>query len=201
MKTAVFEYGVALLTLPGETHSGDKHAIQEFDGGALVALVDALGHGDGAADVADVAVKMLEQHANESLGSLLTRCHMAMRGTRGGTISMASFNFREQTMTWLGIGNVTGVVMYADSRVTPRVQSLLVRGGLVGDYLPALYPSSIRLSRGDTLILTTDGIRDQFIELLPSTLEPQLLAERILRGYAKHSDDATVVVFRFNGDQ
>src|SRR5436190_181140 len=111
MKTAEFEWGVAQLTLPGEHECGDRYLVEPFEGGALVALVDALGHGSEAARAAEAAVVTLGRNAKESLEVLLQRCHAGIRGTRGATISLALFDWRQRTMTWLGIGNVVGVLM------------------------------------------------------------------------------------------
>ena len=64
-------------------------------------------------------------------------------------------------MTWLGVGNVEGVLIRADTRATPAAESVLLRGGVVGYQLPALQASVVPVSRGDLLILATDGIRKE----------------------------------------
>ncbi len=201
MTTAAFEWGVAQLTLPGEHECGDKYVVEPFEGGALVAVVDALGHGREAARVADAAVATLVPNAKENLDVLMQRCHSSIRETRGATMSLASFDWRQRTMTWLGVGNVVGVLMRNFQKTSPRIESLLVRAGVVGYQLPDPHPLVMPIEPGDTLILATDGVRDLFTEILPAVIEPQRLANRILTTYAKHRDDATVLVFRCNGSE
>lgn len=196
-----FEWGAAAMTLPGERESGDKYLVEIFDGGALVAVIDALGHGHAAAHTANVAARTLSRHMRERPEFLIARCHEEMRGTRGAAISIACFDSRRRIVTWLGVGNVTGVLVGADGQGESRPQELLVRGGVVGDRIPEeLSPSVLPIAPGDTLVLATDGVRHYFTEILPAAIEPQPLAERILNGYAKRSDDAVALVFRFNGD-
>jgi serine phosphatase RsbU (regulator of sigma subunit) len=188
-----------MLTLPGQQESGDKCLVQEFEGGAFLAVVDALGHGREAAAVADIAIKSLSNRTDETLNSLFLRCHLLMRGLRGVTMSLAIFDWKRQTLGWLGIGNVSGVVINADTGAHPRVQPLLVRSGVVGDHMPVLSPSVMPFQPGDMLVLTTDGVSPNFMEMLPSRLAPQALADQILKGYAKNNDDAAVLVLRMNG--
>ena len=198
-KPEPFEWGVSSLTHRGETDSGDKCVVTTFPEGVLVAVIDALGHGEQAAYAAEVAARTLQQHAHESLSVLVTRCHAMMRSTRGAAISLAFFDWHRRTMTWLGIGNVTGVLLHADPGVDARATPLLVRGGVVGDHLPDLQSSVVPLAADTTLVMTTDGVCGDYTEVLSATLEPRHLAKRILDGYARHDDDATVLVFRCNG--
>jgi phosphoserine phosphatase RsbX len=198
IKTTAAKWGVASLVSPGQDECGDRCVVQVFDGGGLVVAIDALGHGHDAAVAAEVAAGTIEQHARESPQALLLRCQAELRTTRGAAISMARFDWRLRIMTWLGIGNVAGVLMHANPALRPRVHRLLVHGGVVGYNLPeVLHPSVFEIMPDDTLVLATDGVRDEFTEMLPATAtDPQRLAKQILDGYARRSDDALVVVFR-----
>ena len=111
----LLEWGVAARALPGERASGDLHLVETFTGGVLVAVVDALGHGEDAAVAARLAVATLAKYASEPVDALVQRCHQALRRrTRGVVMSLASFDATERTMTWLGIGNVEGFLYSAD---------------------------------------------------------------------------------------
>lgn len=199
MKTGMLEWGVALAPLPGEADCGDLYVVRAFDGGVLVGVIDAIGHGAEAGRIAGLAAGVLERHAAEPVHALILRCHQRLRGSRGAAISLASFDDRACTMAWLGVGNVNGVVVRAGVLPQPRRDSLLVRGGLVGDRLPELELTAIALAGGDLLIMATDGIASGFGEALSGKLEPQQLAERIERGYARTTDDSLVLVARYAG--
>lgn len=199
MPARLFDCGLAELTHRGETESGDRHVVASFDTGALVAVIDALGHGHDASRAADLAAGVLARHVHEMPIELVERCHSEMRDSRGAAMSLASFDWYRGAMTWLAVGNVTGVLVHAEARDDARVESLMLRGGVVGYRLPDLHHSLLPVSRGDTLILATDGVYSDFTKILPSASEPQPMAERILRDYANREDDAMVLVFRYNG--
>jgi serine phosphatase RsbU (regulator of sigma subunit) len=196
MNTPLIESGIACLTMPGQSQSGDRHLVHPYINGLLVAVVDGLGHGEQAAVAADLAVTTLINHAHESVVTLLKRCHNVLRDTRGVVMSLASFNEPDRTLTWMGIGNVEGLLLRAEGSLHSRHEYLLLRGGVVGDQLPSLSASIIPLMRGDTLVFTTDGIRGGFAKDLSPNDPPQVMAEQILAKYSKDLDDALVLVVR-----
>lgn len=197
MNNPLIEWGVASLTMPGQSQSGDRHLVQPYTNGLLMAVVDGLGHGEQAAVAADLAVTTLIKHAHESVTALLKRCHDALRETRGVVMSLASFNELDRVLTWIGIGNVEGLVLRAEGSPHSRHEYLLLRGGVVGDQLQSLSASTMPLMQGDTLVFTTDGIRGGFATDLSANYTPQEMADRILAEYSKGSDDALVFVARF----
>src|SRR6058998_3295465 len=196
---ALIEWGVASLALPGEAESGDRHLVKPVGTSVLVAVVDGLGHGAEAASAAKAAVASLERHATESPVSLLERCHRALKGTRGAVMSVAVFTRPERSMTWVGVGNVEGLLLYGDgaARSGAARASLVTRGGIVGSELPRLHPVVLPIAPGDTLIFATDGIREGFAEGLPPEAAPQQVADHILARHGKGTDDALALVARF----
>ncbi len=199
LKSPPLAWGVAALTMPGQNESGDRHIVRLVPTGALVVVVDGLGHGGEAAATARLAVATLETDAPDSVLALVKRCHENLRKTRGVVMSLASFNERDATVTWLGVGNVEATLVRADPGARPRSESLLLRGGVIGRQLPPLSASIVPLMRGDTLTLYTDGVRPPALDILTLGSPPQQIAERILADYAKGTDDALVVVTRWSG--
>ena len=199
-RAALIDWGVATLMLAGEQESGDLHLIKPVGTGVLVSVVDGLGHGAEAAAAARTAVAALNRHAQESVLPLLQRCHQALAGTRGVVVSVALFDRADGSMTWLGVGNVEGVLLYADSGRRRGRERLVTRGGIVGSELPPLRAEVLAVAPGDTLILATDGIRSGFADDLAIDAPPQQLADQILARSGKSTDDALVLVARYLGD-
>ncbi len=198
--TPVIDWGVATVALAGETESGDLHLVKRVGRGTLVAVVDGLGHGAEAAAAARAAVAALDQYAEESLQPLVRRCHEALAGSRGVVMSLAYFGGVQPSLTWLGVGNVEGVVLYAAPNARPARASLVTRGGIVGgSELPQLRPAAVPVAAGDLLIFATDGVRGGFTEGLPTDATPQQLADQILARHGKGTDDALVLVARYAG--
>src|SRR5688572_9162577 len=111
---ALVDWGVATRPITGETVSGDLHLVQSLDNGVLLATIDGVGHGDEATAAAQAAAAILEKHAHESVISLVKRCHASLTKTRGVVMTVASLDALENTITWLGVGNVEGVLLRAD---------------------------------------------------------------------------------------
>jgi hypothetical protein len=183
---------------PRELESGDLHVVVPFAHGVLVAVVDGLGHGAEAAVAARTAAATLQHHAADPLTTLVQRCHTDLRKTRGAVLSVASFDAESQLMTWLGVGNVEGVLFRADPGARPPRESLLLRGGVVGYQLPTLRPAVLPIFPNDTLIFATDGISGAFSSD-PPRRTPQDAADGIVARFAKETDDALALVARYVG--
>lgn len=198
--SSAIEWGVASRALPGQPASGDISVVKAFSDGVLIAALDGLGHGEEAATAAAVAAATLEAHAAEPLMTLVQRCHEALRATRGVAMSVASLNVARGLVTWLGVGNVEGVLLRRGSVRAEAEMPLLLRAGVVGFQLPALDVEILSISAGDTLIFVTDGIQSDYARGLARGFPPQKAAEKILARYGKATDDALVLVARYQGD-
>ncbi len=199
MSSAWLECGVAALTLPGQTECGDISLVKDFGEGTLVAAVDGIGHGREAAFAARIALAALETRAQEPVISLVLHCHEALRSTRGVVMSLASYHARHSLLTWIGIGNVAGLVIRGASSPGPAQEALLLRAGVVGSQLPPLQAAVIPVNPGDILVFATDGVRSDFASSGLFGTRPQRAAERILAEHAKGTDDGLAIVARFLG--
>jgi phosphoserine phosphatase RsbX len=198
-RQSVIDWGIATVPMKGETESGDRALVKILPYGCIVAAVDGLGHGDEAATAAKKAIAVLETFEEESIISLMKRCHEQLRNTRGAVISLAFFNSRDETMTWLGVGNVEGVLIRSDPQASPSRENILLRAGVVGYQLPQLFGSVIPISKGDTLIFATDGIYNGFAEGVKNNDTPRKIAVDICQLHKKELDDALAVVVRYVG--
>jgi len=193
------EYGVAKFILPGESESGDRHLVCCAGDGILIAVIDGIGHGEEAASASGTAVSILKANADEPVISLVERCHESLRSTRGVVLSLASIDPQHGMLTWLGVGNVQGVLMRAGAPKGSVQEVLLLRGGVVGSQLPALQAAVLPIAKGDTLVFVTDGIQGEFAEGLSALESPQRAAEKILKRHGRGNDDALVLVVRLTG--
>jgi negative regulator of sigma-B (phosphoserine phosphatase) len=193
------EYGVAKFVLPGQGKSGDHHLVCCNRTGILIAAIDGLGHGEEAAQVSKTAAAFLRGCADEPIISLVERCHEKLRATRGVVMSLAFIDPAHGMITWLGVGNVQGVLMRSEAKKGNGQEPLLLRAGVVGSQLPALQATVLPIVQGDTLFFATDGVRSDFSLTLSARENPQRAADRILEQYRSGTDDALVLVTRFTG--
>lgn len=200
----VLDWSVASRPLPGQLVSGDSHLVAPFAGGALMAAIDGLGHGPDAETASRVSVGVMREAPQLPVEDLLRNCHVALGRLRGVVMSLASFDVQSSRMTWLGVGNVEGILVRALVGSGVARERLLVQGGIVGQTLPTMRPATVRLSCNDVIIFATDGIDGGFLDsrLLDAVrdLAPvELLARGILDRHAQDRDDALVLAARYLG--
>lgn len=186
--------------MPGELESGDLHLVAPFSGGVLVAAVDGLGHGPEAAAVAHSAVEILRGQPDQPVGFLLLECHRHLRGTRGAVMTLVSFRNADRQLTWQGVGNVEGLLVWRGPDGVALRRSLLTQRGVVGgeDFHPPRTGIHY-LNPATLLLLATDGIDRAFAEDALGGDPVQRLADQILLRHGRLSDDALVLAVRFPG--
>jgi phosphoserine phosphatase RsbX len=194
---SLIEWNVAEEALPGQKQSGDRYIVKNVPGGALLAVVDGIGHGEDAARTAEMALVALNGPDSRSPISLLRRCQQRLQGTRGAVLSIACFSSADDTMTWLGVGNVSGVLLRREAYGVARQESLLLRAGTVGAQLPYVSASVLPVGYGDTLIFATDGIRGGFADNLNINASTHEIARNIIESHWRKLDDALVLVARY----
>jgi serine phosphatase RsbU (regulator of sigma subunit) len=187
---------------PGETANGDAWRMDRWQSWTRVTVVDGLGHGPAAAAASEAALRALAERPDLGPAEALSRCHDALRGTRGAAVSIASIDPKGGRLQFAGVGNVEGVLWQAGGR-----EQLLTRRGIVGGTLPSVRMYEHALDGTWAIILHTDGVSQRFVAMdLPELqqrdqahpLDPQALADRIMREWGRSTDDATVVVIAGN---
>jgi negative regulator of sigma-B (phosphoserine phosphatase) len=194
---ATLEIGIAERPLAGEWRSGDRAVLVAYEGGALVAAIDGLGHGTEAADAADAAAAVLAEHPDAEPRQLIDACHAALARTRGAVMTLAWFDLVDESLSWTGVGNVEGRLVHANAGPRTPTEGALTKGGVVGYNLPSIRVTGTGLEDGDVMVLATDGIDSGFARAISAGGAAQEIADRILGDHGKDSDDALVVVVRY----
>jgi hypothetical protein len=113
-------------------------------------------------------------------------------------MSVASFDERDGIVTWVGVGNVEGILLRAKN-VKSADEGIATRGGVVGYQIPTLRPITLPVAHGDLLVMATDGIRSGFSGAIDREAAPDTIASAIFGRYGRGSDDALVLVARYTG--
>lgn len=193
------DWGVAGAPLAGQQASGDLQVVEEYPGGAMVAVIDALGHGPEAERAARRAAEILRAAPRDPIPELVRRCHQALTGRRGVVLSLSNFDVQSGTMTWAGVGNVEGVLVRAGELRRGSRSGLVVLGGVVGGDLPELRPQQLPVEPGDLIVFATDGIARGFVDGIDGQAPVSRLAADLLARHNKGTDDALVLAVRYLG--
>jgi negative regulator of sigma-B (phosphoserine phosphatase) len=192
----VLERGVAGVIHEGEGRSGDVAVFEPCRRGALVAVVDGLGHGGFAADAAEAAASVVRERVDGPAHDLLEACHRALRHTRGAVMTLAWLDVDGRSLEWTGVGNVEARRVRAGA----RPDSPVVLGGVLGMNLPKARVTTVAFEPGDALVLATDGVGADFSESIDPGAGAQRIADHVLEHHGKGTDDAIVAVVRFLAD-
>jgi hypothetical protein len=194
---STIEVGEYTRPCDGERQSGDATFAQFQDHGVLIALIDVLGHGRAAHELAVSLTARLSEWLrgapNSSPDAALRVLHEAARGTRGAVASVVWFDSSTLEGKVAGIGNVCCRLFGSAAR------TIKFNDGLLGFRLrsPMLIP--LTLMPADVLLLFSDGVSDRFdVSQYPTiALDPApTIAFNIVRRFGKCRDDASCTVLR-----
>lgn len=194
------KWSMTRLAKIGEQKCGDTYLITGSNGKSLIAAIDGLGHGESALRASQRAKFLLKKFSHKPIINLVKYCHEELRSTRGVVMNLALIDSHQKTLTWLGIGNVSGILMSADEKGESDIESVISRHGIVGYKLPSLQASMVPISMGDLLIFTTDGVRQHYLEGVNMQDSTDDIVKFIANNYLKRTDDALILVTRFTGE-
>ncbi|MBF0481582.1 MAG: SpoIIE family protein phosphatase [Desulfovibrionaceae bacterium] len=181
----------ALSGLPDEC--GDAGVIVDSGGQCFLALIDVLGHGPQAHEVALAAVEFLKQNSMMELTDLMSALHGRLKGTRGAVVTLGRFDRETGALGLVGVGNITARLFGGEA------VRLLGRDGIVGYSMPTPRRLDLTMFPGDVLMLYSDGVREHF-ELFdrPGLLlgNAAAIAGEVLAHFGKGDDDASCLILR-----
>jgi len=182
-------------SMPGEEPAcGDAGLIVADEAACFVALLDVLGHGPEAADVAGVAEAYLAGHCREPLTELMQGLHERLKGSRGLVAFLGRFELATGLFRYVGIGNIAARVYGPDDPV-----SLVSKDGVVGYMMSTPREKSVQLLPRDILVLCSDGVREHFdLYDHPGLLsgDAAAISGAVLDQLTKGVDDASCLVLR-----
>lgn len=181
----------ALSGIPAEC--GDAGFISQDEKSCLAILLDVLGHGPEAHEVADKALAYIKKHSSFALPALMGGLHDILYGTRGCVASFCRLDFASRTLRFCGIGNITCRLFgVSTNRLVPQ-------DGIIGYTIPTPVERTIRIASQDILIMHSDGIHDHFQPHdLPGLLtgSSREIAERVMEHFSTENDDTSCLVMR-----
>jgi phosphoserine phosphatase RsbX len=180
----------ATLTRPchGFVANGDVAVIRIDGPHAILGVVDALGHGPAAAEVADRAQAFLDEVRLEAAdpAELLQALHAELRGSRGAVASVCCFD--GHMLRSAGVGNVEVRGLGIDP-------GLVCAPGVLGRRVRAVRTASTTVSPGGRIAMFSDGISGRVDLASLRMLDPESACKEALASFGRATDDATILIF------
>jgi anti-sigma regulatory factor (Ser/Thr protein kinase) len=189
---------VAILGRPceGETESGDDAAFVRQADRLTIGVVDALGHGILARDVATPTAALLRSRAELDPAALLHAVDDSLRHTRGAVMAVAHIDLPHRQLEHAAIGDIR------TCSYRPRAaRRFLSTAGVLGasqhnrKYLVEREP----MREHDVIVMHSDGLTsraDISEELQLLRRHPIVIAAHLLEHFGRSNDDAMVLVAR-----
>lgn len=187
-------FGAATRSRRVFEENGDSFIMKQWEGHALVGVIDGLGHGPLAHRAAQTARQYIEQHYDQPLERVFQGVGRACRSTRGVVMALAVFDGSNGKLRVASIGNIEMRLIGGNEAFRP-----VVRRGIVGFNAPDAVCTEHVWDSKRLLILHSDGVAahwdwNDFKDLAPES--PDVIAQKLLRELGKPDDDATVIVAR-----
>ena len=177
----------------GETVAGDAAIVREVEDGLVVAMVDVLGHGVEAHDVAVRIVDFLQRSTVSDPAALMTGLHQHLRGSRGAAAGICHINRNEGVLRYVGHGNTRA------RRFLQQSSRLVSKDGLIGTAIRGHNVQTMAVEPGDVLLFYSDGVTDRFDlddyrHAISDTARS--LARNVVEMFGKDYDDAACIAIR-----
>jgi len=168
--------------------------IQPLQLGLFVAIVDVLGHGPEAHEVALEIDRYLTRFGSPDVSGVMERLHQQLKGTRGAAVGLCAIDATIGRMDYVGIGN-TALRRFGNTETR-----LVSRDGVLGQNMRTPLLQSLELEPGDLIVMYTDGVSDRFTANEYPGLAihaPQEIACKIVQRFGKDHDDAACIAVRY----
>ncbi len=180
----------AVRPYPGYRCSGDAAVIVPRATGCLIALVDALGHGEAAAASAERAVATIREHAEAQPSQILHACHLALRHVRGAAVAVLAID-DEGNGRFAGVGNIR-------VRIVPESMhqgALLSSSGVVGQQIRNIREHGFKLPLDSLGVVHSDGVSSRIDPLGIARAPIDQMANELLKLGQRDNDDASLILF------
>lgn len=173
----------------GFNTSGDLVVVRQEGSCTMLAVVDVLGHGPSAAEVAQQAHACLDRiDLDGDVETWTYALHEALSRTRGAAVGFG--RLRHDDLQLAVVGNIA--IRSCGTRV-----GIVPSPGIVGRRLRKLRSFSFSMKAGDRLALHSDGLRHIDLDATRD-LPLERACERLMQAHATTADDASILLTDFH---
>lgn len=183
--------GTAQRPALGQQVCGDAFIVADNDSVTTIGIADGLGHGPEAAEASNAFCAFVQEHHVASLKEIILGSDKRLGGTRGAAAALLRIDLGAECLEFAGVGNIE---VHAESSIP--IHPICVPG-ILGQRFRKFLPFHYEMDGAALITLFSDGISSRFEISGYRHLEPQEMAEAILKDHGKDHDDATCVVVRY----
>lgn len=193
-RTQAMDVGAVRLPMPNESECGDAWAVGQDGDRWLGMVVDGLGHGVFASEVAEQAVRTFRKSLHLPPEQILEAVHLSLRSTRGGVGAIAEVNAGAGSVRFVGVGNISAVLHSSSGQ-----RNMVSQNGTLGQEVRKLSSFSYPWNSESVLVMHSDGLSNRWdLRNYPGLAckPPVLIAGVLFRDFSRQRDDVSVLVAR-----
>ena len=178
----------------GQLVSGDAIFTKETDRGFLIVVIDVLGHGVVAHELAVKIIDYLAVNYTEDVIEMIRQLHEHLKDTRGAAAGLCFCNFETDQVSYVGAGNIV-IRKFGKTEA-----SLMSQDGTLGLIMHNPKEEKMSVSAGDVLLLYTDGVSSHFRrEQYPGIAidDVKKISNNVVRNFGNNYDDASCIALRY----
>ena len=192
------EHATRIRPCQGFEVGGDTIVVRPLENGLFAAIVDVLGHGPEAHDLAlEIEGHLAQSWAQDlSVCELMIGLHERLRGSRGAAVGLCSIDAESGVITYTGVGNTT---LRRFGKTDTRLVS---QDGVLGQNMRTPKVQTLDLEAGDLVLLYTDGVQNRFSAGdYPNVIidGPKDVVRTIVDRFGRDYDDAACIAVRYEG--
>lgn len=184
-----FDICYGIRPYQGEVKSGDEVVLIRTEEYILIGIIDGLGHGKAAYDIAQSIKKYIEEQHSQDIETLVQNAHQNFKGSRGAVIGLAKIQ-NDGQIDFIGIGNISCKIINKSQEI-----SLLSKDGALGIRTRNICTIKAKIEPGAILVMYSDGIGSQvFRNGIPALLKGSKdFVASLIAEFGKKHDDVSLI--------
>jgi len=173
---------------------GDICVTMESSTQVFVALLDVLGHGEEAYEVANRAKYFIESNYTEDLVDFVYSLHKDLLYSRGLVGSLMKLNIETGQLEYVGIGNIVSRVLRSQH------YKFVNRDGVIGYNIPKPRVDHLFLDKGDIILMHSDGVKENSNLGANDDIFKQpasVITKEVVNKYSTGNDDSTCFLLKY----
>lgn len=194
---SLIDYYLAIKPLINIFECGDAGVIKEFERKIFFALIDVLGHGSEARQLAVTVQEFLEKNYNREPVEIIKVLDEHIKGSRGLVIGIGLLDLETNLLKYAGMGNISLKICDSSSR---NFKHIISKDGIVGYTISTPRQETVKFSEKEVIVVYTDGIKEHFgLEGCSKLLDKdaKTIATQIIQKFSRKTDDAACIVLKY----
>lgn len=187
IETAALSHG-----LMGGRANGDEFLSIRRSNSLFLALIDVLGHGRAAHEIAIEVKRFLEDQHYLKLDEIMNNLHDHLRGDRGAMVELMRLDLNKKILEFCGVGDVSCRIYSGNDK---RSIPIFTVDGIVGETLRKTNLQRLELPEDAVIAMFSDGISQSFdIPIGLRKVSSVRLVHELMQKYGKSHDDRTLLI-------